>query len=149
MSIKPELLKLSEVLGKGISIDKTGKVSFEDGLYEKALAEVGSNLEEAKRVNTANVTIATAIGHAGGHKAIDVMKANKGVERVTGLMRQGNAEFKFDIKRESTTRNPTNGEVSTVHGALNIGINLKGMKGGQASAVKSELKELGAKHFAK
>jgi len=149
MSLKPELLKLSEVLGKDISIDKTGKVTFADGLYEKALAEVGSNLEEAKRVNTANVTIATAIGHAGGHKAIDVMKSNKSVDRVVGIMKQGGAEFKFDLKRESTNRNPANGEVSTVHGALNIGIVLKGLKGGQATAVKAELKDLGAKHFAK
>ena len=147
--VKAETLELSKVISAGMQIDEAGKVTYSENVYEDALKHLNVELEHAKKVNAANVAIAVANAHAGGLKAIPVLAKNKELERVTGSLRQGNAEIWFDTRRETSTRNPRTGETGTSYGATQIGISLKGIKGAQATAVKKELQELAAQKFGK
>ncbi|MCK9234811.1 MAG: hypothetical protein M0R77_00685 [Gammaproteobacteria bacterium] len=148
-SIKPETLELSKIIDEASTISKDGAVEYNSDLYENLLKARGVELKDAKVVNSANVEIAVALAHSGGSKAIPVLAGNKDLERVTGKLNQGNAEIWFDTRREVTTRNPKTGETGVSYGATSMGVNLKGLKGGQAAAVKAELKELAAKKLGK
>lgn len=146
MSNKFELPESALEIAKKIESDwkfENGKASFAKDAFKKSLPE-GLDYETVKKVNNHAQNFALAVAAINGEKAIDEMKKDKGLEKVSVSAEMYHGKVIHTVNREATIRNMQTGAESTVLGHSSTKIIITG-NGKDFKTVKSRIAEHAAK----
>lgn len=146
--ISSEVQALATKIKSHIKLDGD-KVTVPTDLYVTTLPEELSE-ETVKAVQKHNSFFFPAATLAVGDIAVAAMKKDKKLEAVTGEFKMvGRDHFDVTINRTKETRNPSNGETSTVYGAVSASMTTHSAKvsRGEMSHVKQHLQEAALKAF--
>lgn len=144
-----DVLALAKAIEKGMKLDKTsGVVTADEDLYKKSLPSELS-MDTVKAVSDYNTKFVAAGAFAFGNIAIDAMKGNKKLERVTGEVSLGHrdvANYTLDRHRTFTNHLTGGGEQVDKYAVLTTGLEIRaGKNGGQLKQARLLIAEAGAK----
>ena len=147
-----DVTALSTIIQAGITVDtKASTATVADGLYKDNLP-VGLTMEAVKTVSDYNSTFVAAGTHAMGMVAIEAMKSNKKLEKLSVDITMGvkdNLSITVDRVKEVPNRFG-NGEAITKYGATSVTYEVKaGKNAGQLKSVRAELNALASAALAK
>lgn len=145
LELKPEVQAMSDKLTEGFVIDVNAKtVTTKDGLYESTLPE-GLTIDIVKNVQDHNSTFVAAGAHAFGKLAVDAMKANKGLDKLTvDITMCGKDSVSYTVDREQERINHLGGG-ETIHkfGVITTTLDVRaGKNGGQLKVARSLIGEM-------
>lgn len=134
--IKQDTKDLAEKVKQGLSINKEGAVTVQEGLYEKTLPD-GLTIGQVKAVHDHHSNMVAASALAVGELALPIMKKNSSLERVEATIPiVGRDTMTVVTQRSKEGRNPTNGETTMTWGRTTVGVDF------HASGNRGELKKV-------
>lgn len=152
MSIKPEIITMSKVIGASLTSDKKeGTIVAAPDVFEKTLPET-LTMETVNAVREHNTTFVAAGAHAFGTAAIDLMSSNKKLDRVAVEMGMGGKDsVAYTMDRSKTTTDHLHGKGEIIkYGVMTTVLeNVAGKNAGQLKAVRKEMGEIALAQFAK
>lgn len=122
---------------------ENGKASFAKDAFKLSLPE-DISYETVKKVNNHAQNFALAVAAVNGEKAIDVLKKDKGLEKVSVSAEMYHGKVVHTVNRSATIRNMQTGAETEVFGHSSTKITITG-NGKDFKAVKSRIAELAAK----
>lgn len=151
-ALHDDVLELSTRLAKGIKVDsKAATAVAAEDMYKDNLP-TGVTMEVVKAVSDYNTTFVAAGAHAFGQVAVDAMKANKKMDRISVDIPMGvkdNVSYTVDRLKEIPNRFG-NGETIVKHGVVTTSYEVRaGKNGGQLKAVRNLISELAAEALSK
>lgn len=152
VTLHDDVVALSTKLQSGIKVDaKAATVTVADDLYKNNLP-TGVTMEAVKAVSDYNTTFVAAGAHAFGVAAVEAMKDNKKLDRLTTDIPMGvkdNVSYTVDRVKEVPNRFG-NGETLIKHGVVTTSYEVRaGKNGGQLKAARTLIGELAASAIAK
>lgn len=140
---------LKAIVKPHVTIDKDGNVDFKaTEAAEEAFKEIGISKKEVKRAYDAVTAFNNAARVVIGEEAIEVMAKNKDINEISVKYRVGGEKVSLTSLRSDTTRNPANGEVTTLHGVTSIRRTVKAPNSVNAE-IRDHLASIGAKKLGK
>lgn len=141
--VKPEVLEFSKSVQKELTCDaKTGIVTGDvQSVYDANLPE-GITPDVVKKVSEYDAVAINGTVHAVGNIAIEAMKKNSGLERVTGdftFGHRGALGVTVDRTKEVVNNFSPNKETMTKYGSISAEVKYKAGRGGQMTAVKKAI----------
>lgn len=152
MSIKPEVLAMSKIISSAMTADKKeGTITYNEKVFAKTLPDTLTE-ETVNAVREHNTTFVAAGAHAFGTAAIELMTANKKIDRIATEINMGgkdNVSYSIDRSKTSVDHLHGKGEI-TKYGVLSTVLEtVAGKNGGQLKAVRKEMGELALAQFTK
>lgn len=116
-----------------------GKIRYNLDTFKETLPE-GLDYETVTKVVNHQQDYALAVLHTAGNIAVDEMKKNKDLAEVPMVADVYHGKVKATVYREKESRNPVNGEVTQVKGALRASV-VTSVPGSAFKAVKAHIGE--------
>lgn len=151
-SFKPEVQELADKIAKGITIKKTGESAIEENLYEAHLPE-GMTMETVRDVRAYTSNFIAAGQHAFGVAAVDAMKKNDDLQKVTDTLGLGEKDtVTYTVERNRTFMdhmgaNKDNPKPILKHGVCSATVTMAGTAGsvGQLKIARTHVGAYAAK----
>lgn len=149
--IKPEIIALSKIIEKEVSIDaKSGAATVAPDTYAKTLPE-GLTVEGRKAYSDHDTAFAAAAAHVVGNAGVDAFKKTKGLDRVTAEFDlSGKDKFTVTVDRSKTSHNPQDpGKEIVKYGVISGSLEQRaGRNSGQFKAVRTAVADRAAELIA-
>ena len=142
--LKPEILVIADKLRGLASIDENHRVVFPNDAFEQTLPE-GLSTKLIKTVDVSKQNFAVAQALVVAELGAEHLKKNKDVKEITSRINLPTGYTYVDYKRDYVKRNPTNGELTTVHGWVTTRIVNK-IPGGGLTALRNKCADLADKY---
>lgn len=151
-AVHEDILELSGRMAKGIKVDsKAATAVAAEDMYKDNLP-TGVTMEVVKAVSEYNTNFVAAGAHAFGQAAVDAMKANKKMDRISVDIPMGmkdQVSYTVDRLKEIPNRFG-NGETIVKHGVVTTSYEVRaGKNGGQLKAVRNMISEMAATALSK
>lgn len=148
--ITEDVQKIITGASNKVTINKDGTYAVDKDTYDDSLKEAGINVNDAKKVYKHLSDFIAATAGIVGEKANQVAKGDKEFADVTvKVPLLDRSIVAVNWRRESQSRNPRTGELTTNHGVLTTKVGFSGTnKSGNYGKIRDSVRERAAKLLA-